>query len=223
MAAIHTFGVIAGFRPALGFVRRAGGATFGLSHHRNARVEPAARNHPRPSWAPRATRWSPTPAIDSTSPGKVRQAAVQQCPDTGLHRRRHQTVHSGPCGYGVAPVEPMACGVPVVASAVGALSDAVLPGVTRVLVQPRDFRPPARSLKGLLADETRRAQFGIAGRVRTRGHRLCGGGSATRRGDGVPRRRHLPRSSLARARRCRAWPCSGSRCAVITSGPAARS
>ncbi|SDP97989.1 glycosyltransferase [Lentzea jiangxiensis] len=72
-------------------------------------------------------------------------------------------------GYGMAALEAMACGVPVVATAVGALSDVVLPGVTGVLVGPRDVLRLARSVKALLSDETRREQFGTAARDRVLG------------------------------------------------------
>ena len=68
--------------------------------------------------------------------------------------------------YGSAALEAMACGVPVVATEVGALKDVVLPDVTGLLVPPRDGRRLARSLKSLLADETRGEQFGIAARDR---------------------------------------------------------
>lgn len=71
--------------------------------------------------------------------------------------------------YGSAALEAMACGVPVVATAVGALSDIVLPGVTGLLVQPRESRRLAQSLKTLLADETQREQYGIAARDRVLG------------------------------------------------------
>ncbi|MDX8056293.1 glycosyltransferase [Lentzea sp. BCCO 10_0798] len=71
--------------------------------------------------------------------------------------------------YGSAALEAMACGVPVVATAVGALSDVVLPDVTGLLIPPRDGRRLAQSLKALLADETRREQFGIAARDRVLG------------------------------------------------------
>lgn len=71
--------------------------------------------------------------------------------------------------YGIAVLEAMACGLPVVATAVGALNDIVLPGVTGQLVPPHDSRRLARSLKSLLDDETQREQFGMAARDRVAG------------------------------------------------------
>lgn len=63
---------------------------------------------------------------------------------------------------GVAPLEAMACGVPVVAATVGAATDTVVDGVTGLLVPPEDPRTLARVLRPLLADEARRDAYGIA-------------------------------------------------------------
>jgi glycosyltransferase involved in cell wall biosynthesis len=68
--------------------------------------------------------------------------------------------------FGIVPLEAMACGVPVVASAVGGLTDTVVDGVTGLLTPPREPRKLARTLRTLLADATRRATFGIAGEDR---------------------------------------------------------
>jgi glycosyltransferase involved in cell wall biosynthesis len=65
--------------------------------------------------------------------------------------------------FGIVPLEAMACGVPVVASAVGGLTDTVVDGVTGVLVPPRDPNALARALKSLLADPARREAYGLAG------------------------------------------------------------
>ncbi|WP_218133668.1 glycosyltransferase [Lentzea fradiae] len=68
------------------------------------------------------------------------------------------------------PLEAMACGVPVVATAVGGLTDAVIDGVTGLLVSPRDLKQLARRLRVLLDDATLRTACGIAAddRVRAR-------------------------------------------------------
>ena len=67
---------------------------------------------------------------------------------------------------GLVPLEAMACGVPVVASAVGALSDTVVDGVTGKLVPPRKPRALAGMLQFLLSRPTLAEQFGAAGRDR---------------------------------------------------------
>jgi len=68
--------------------------------------------------------------------------------------------------FGIVPVEAMACGRPVVGSAVGGLLDTVVPGVTGELVPPRDPARLAETLRALLADPDRRAAYGRAGRAR---------------------------------------------------------
>jgi glycosyltransferase involved in cell wall biosynthesis len=68
--------------------------------------------------------------------------------------------------FGIVPVEAMACGRPVVGSAVGGLLDTVAPGVTGELVPPRRPDALARVLRDLLADPARRAAYGRAGRAR---------------------------------------------------------
>jgi glycosyltransferase involved in cell wall biosynthesis len=68
--------------------------------------------------------------------------------------------------FGIVPVEAMACGRPVVGSAVGGLLDTVVPGVTGELVPPRRPDRLAPVLDELLADPQRRAGYGRAGRTR---------------------------------------------------------
>ena len=70
--------------------------------------------------------------------------------------------------FGIVPLEAMACGVPVVASAVGGLVDTVVDGATGVLVPPRRPDALAQTLRGLLADPVRRESYGMAGVERAR-------------------------------------------------------
>jgi glycosyltransferase involved in cell wall biosynthesis/phosphoheptose isomerase len=70
--------------------------------------------------------------------------------------------------FGIVPLEAMACGVPVVASAVGGMIDTVVDGVTGVHVAPRDPERLAAALRGLLAQPERRAAIGRAGVRRAR-------------------------------------------------------
>ncbi|MBV9011805.1 MAG: glycosyltransferase [Pseudonocardiales bacterium] len=68
--------------------------------------------------------------------------------------------------FGMVPLEAMACGVPVVASAVGGHLDTVLDGRTGALVPPRDPAALARRLRELLADPGRLAAIGSAAAAR---------------------------------------------------------
>jgi glycosyltransferase involved in cell wall biosynthesis/phosphoheptose isomerase len=70
--------------------------------------------------------------------------------------------------FGITPLEAMACGVPVVASAVGGLIDTVMDRVTGVHVPPRDPDRLADALTSLLADRDACAAYGRAGADRAR-------------------------------------------------------
>jgi D-inositol-3-phosphate glycosyltransferase len=70
--------------------------------------------------------------------------------------------------FGIAPLEAMACGVPVLASSVGGLVDTVVDGVTGLLVPPRQVEPIAAALRRLLGDELMRKRLGAAGIERAR-------------------------------------------------------
>ncbi|MEV0585016.1 glycosyltransferase [Nonomuraea sp. NPDC050310] len=71
-------------------------------------------------------------------------------------------------GTGTVALEAMACGVPVIASAVGSHLDSVVDGVTGVLVPPDRPARTARLTRELLANPTRRTAIGYAGADRAR-------------------------------------------------------
>ena len=72
--------------------------------------------------------------------------------------------------FGIVPLEAMACGAPVVATAVGGQIDSVVHGETGLHVPPRDPAALAAALSDLLGDEARRRRLGEGGvrRVRSR-------------------------------------------------------
>ena len=65
--------------------------------------------------------------------------------------------------FGIVPLEAMACGRPVVASAVGGILDSVADRVTGIHVPPRDPDRLADVLRDLLADPARCEALGRAG------------------------------------------------------------
>jgi glycosyltransferase involved in cell wall biosynthesis len=70
--------------------------------------------------------------------------------------------------FGIVPLEAMACGVPVVAAAVGGLADTVVDGITGLLVPPRSPRALADALRSLLPSRITRETLGLAGCDRAR-------------------------------------------------------
>ncbi|PWK84612.1 glycosyltransferase involved in cell wall biosynthesis [Lentzea atacamensis] len=89
----------------------------------------------------------------SAMPGLLRSADAVVC-----------APHYEPSG--AVALEAMACGVPVVATAVGALADVVVNGVTGLLVPPGEPESLSRALRSLLLDDTLRNEFAVAGRDR---------------------------------------------------------
>ena len=68
--------------------------------------------------------------------------------------------------FGLAALEAMNCGVPVVATRVGGLPELVADGETGLLVSPEDERAMAEALLALLRDRDRAAKLGEVGQAR---------------------------------------------------------
>ena len=89
--------------------------------------------------------------------GLYARAAVVACPS-----RRE--------GFGVACLEAMSHGRPVVATDVGGLRDLVVDGETGLVIPPRRPEALRAALERLLADEQLRRRLGASGRERAREH-----------------------------------------------------
>jgi glycosyltransferase involved in cell wall biosynthesis len=70
--------------------------------------------------------------------------------------------------FGIVPLEAMACGVPVIAAAVGGLTDTVVDDVTGRLVPPQDSVKCAEAANAILHDGFRARGLGASGRDRAR-------------------------------------------------------
>jgi glycosyltransferase involved in cell wall biosynthesis/phosphoheptose isomerase len=70
--------------------------------------------------------------------------------------------------FGIVPLEAMACGVPVIASAVGGMIDSVVDCQTGIHVPPRDPERLAEAAVELLGDRERCRAYGRAGAKRAR-------------------------------------------------------
>ena len=72
--------------------------------------------------------------------------------------------------FGLAALEAMACGTPVVASAVGGLNFTVLPEQTGLLVAPGDSSQLGQAIARMLGDRSWAAHLGRASRARVEAH-----------------------------------------------------
>jgi glycosyltransferase involved in cell wall biosynthesis len=70
--------------------------------------------------------------------------------------------------FGIAPLEAMACGLPVVANAVGGMLDTVVPGRTGMLVPPGDQAALISTISNLLDDAPLRRRMSAAAVRRAR-------------------------------------------------------
>ena len=71
-------------------------------------------------------------------------------------------------GFGIVVLEAAALGLPCVGTRIVGLTDAVVDGVTGVLVPPKDAGALRRALESLLSDDARRRALGDAARDRVR-------------------------------------------------------
>jgi phosphoheptose isomerase/glycosyltransferase involved in cell wall biosynthesis len=71
--------------------------------------------------------------------------------------------------FGIVALEAMACGVPVIASAVGGLIDTVVSGETGLHVAPRDPARITEALTRILSDDQLRERLGAGGLARAVG------------------------------------------------------
>jgi D-inositol-3-phosphate glycosyltransferase len=80
-----------------------------------------------------------------------------------LYRGADVVVCTAEPGATRTALEAMACSVPVVAFASGAMTDIIVHGVCGILVDPGDVTALAAALRGLLAAEPRRYAYAVAG------------------------------------------------------------
>lgn len=66
--------------------------------------------------------------------------------------------------FGVASVEAGACGIPVIASNVGGLTEVIRDGITGLIVPPKDVMKTAEAIEKLITDKQLRESMQLAGR-----------------------------------------------------------
>jgi D-inositol-3-phosphate glycosyltransferase len=96
--------------------------------------------------------------------GRVRLAGAVPAADMPRWYRSADLLAAAPWyePFGLTPLEAMACGVPVVGTAVGGLTDTVVDGITGDLVPARDPGSLGSALRRLVADDTRRFSYSAA-------------------------------------------------------------
>lgn len=82
-------------------------------------------------------------------------ARYYQAADVYLHAARAET-------FPTTILEALACGTPVIATAVGGIPEQIRPNVTGLLVPPGDPRALADAISSLLKDPARRAEMSLA-------------------------------------------------------------
>ena len=71
-------------------------------------------------------------------------------------------------GFGIVLIEAAAAGKPVISTSVGGIPDAVIDGMTGLLVQPEAWDEFADAVLHLIEDKSKRQQFGQASRQRAK-------------------------------------------------------
>jgi glycogen synthase len=120
-----------------------------------------------------------TPEVEEEIAAKVKETPRCLWINTWLREEQyielysHCAVFACPSVYepfGIINLEAMACERPVVASAVGGISEVVVPERTGLLVPPADPRALADALNRLLRDRALARAMGLAGRRRVEEH-----------------------------------------------------
>lgn len=73
-------------------------------------------------------------------------------------------------GFGLTPLEAMACGTPSVATRVGAFEELIVPGETGLLVAPGDLEAITAAIREALSDRERLERWGKAALARAERH-----------------------------------------------------